>query len=599
MKIDYFKCSNTKNFDHFASKFQKVNCIFGPNGSGKSSLQELIMFGMTGDAKSDVLMKGKQEGSIRLVTDARYVIERTITEGKIKNRINGHSTTAKSIRELLFKDKYEVFKTVSATEAISSMTAGKFLDFMVSSGLLPVTTDVETVIKSGSLSADAVRELCNLLPAMPTTFGSEKIDEAYSACTNLRRKIKGEISVLEAATAKQIAAPTQKKDALKKRLQSISDELAKAKNIEKQIKIREELIRDREQKRQELIEMRKRIAAFQNPKAPNPGEKEDIVKRKRECEKERFETIKRIKIFEITVESLSNSLANLESSVCPLSEKLICKTDKSSVHDDLKKVLEVNQNELQTEKMRLERLTKLEEVLSNNLAAIEKAEKEYADYLRIVDLCKQKESALPVIPQEIQGGKYDIGALYAEIDMIENELMNIVRFERYQKDMKDLDDCKAKAAVNDELINALSPKSGIRNAIINNAINPLIARLNATGGKLEISLVLDKGLRICAKPAKCAEPLELSELSNGEQIMVLFAVLNLLNELSDTKMLFLDDLDGLDLDSFRLLLDIIKSKEVYDRYDQIFLSGVNHTGFIDAVHAAGIQDCNIIELKIN
>lgn len=599
MKIERVRCQDLKNFSDLKHDLAKINCIFGPNGSGKSSFQEIVMFGLTGDAKSDILMKGKERGYVIVETENGHRVCRIVKNGKISSELNHRSTTAKSIRETLFNDKYEIFKTVSATDAISSMTAGKFLDFMVSSGLLPATTDLETVIKSGSLSPDAIRELCKFLPGMPATFGPEKLDEAYTACTSIRRSLKSELSLLEAATSAQIAAPTQKKDALKKRLRLISDELAKAKEAEKQNLLRKKAIEDRDRKKQELVEMRKRIAAFQNPKAPNPDEKEDIQKRKRECEKERLETTKRIAVFELTVESLERSLANLESSVCPLSDKLICKTDKSSVHDDLENTLSVNRRELQNERTRLERLTNLEKVLSNNLAANEKAEKEYNEYLRIVELCKQKESALPVIPQEVEYEQNKIEALNAEINTIERSLMAIVQYERYEDDLKKLDICKKKASVNDELINALSPKSGVRVAIMNNALNPLIARLNSTGNKLEISLVLDKGLRICAKPAKCAEPLELSELSNSEQIMVLFAVVNLLNELSDTKMLFLDDLDGLDLDSFRLLLDIIKSKEVYDRYDQIFLSGVNHTGFIDAIHAAGIQDCNIIELKID
>lgn len=77
------------------------------------------------------------------------------------------------------------------------------------------------------------------------------------------------------------------------------------------------------------------------------------------------------------------------------------------------------------------------------------------------------------------------------------------------------------------------------------------------------------------------EPYDSHQLSGGESLILRFLMLDMLNQLTGTHLMFLDNIEVLDDDALTYLVNIITSKEFEDEYDHVFIAGVNHPDVIE------------------
>ena len=109
---------------------------------------------------------------------------------------------------------------------------------------------------------------------------------------------------------------------------------------------------------------------------------------------------------------------------------------------------------------------------------------------------------------------------------------------------------------------------------------------NRTASELGLPITLiikaDKGLRVLASTDRNGYH-DFNSLSNGEKVIVELLIMDVLNKLTGFNMLVLDNLDSLDSRAFSKVLSLVSSSGFRERYDHIFLSGVDHADLMDEI----------------
>ena len=130
------------------------------------------------------------------------------------------------------------------------------------------------------------------------------------------------------------------------------------------------------------------------------------------------------------------------------------------------------------------------------------------------------------------------------------------------------------------LTSALKDKGEVKEAIIKGYLtifqNVINDRAKSFHPGYEVVLTVDGGLKIALKTPYNTKPFDSATLSSGERLLVRFLLLDMLNQLTGTNLMFIDNVESLDEDALKSLKTLITTPEFNDQYDHIFIAGVNH-----------------------
>jgi hypothetical protein len=158
---------------------------------------------------------------------------------------------------------------------------------------------------------------------------------------------------------------------------------------------------------------------------------------------------------------------------------------------------------------------------------------------------------------------------------------------------------KKQLEVIEAVLTILSPKSGIREKIIQSVLTPLEEHCNELAKKLrlnfEIAIKVDKGIKFFCKAKASMDFVSLPQVSSGEQLLVIFLILDMLNSLSGFRILMIDDLDKMDAGALDELMAVLADPEVLKRYDHIFLAMVDHDDAMKVLNRYGTAIDKIIQ----
>lgn len=189
-------------------------------------------------------------------------------------------------------------------------------------------------------------------------------------------------------------------------------------------------------------------------------------------------------------------------------------------------------------------------------------------------------SALPEVPEK-PAKPVEIKNADILKEKLKNERNILQRYETAKKSEKSAEAHEKKLEIYNEIIKILSPKTGVREKIIEIALKPLVEHCNETAKRLrsdfKVGMVIDNGVKItCSPNVTITEMLPLESVSSGEQVYALLLIMDALNALSGLGILILDDLDKLDENALDSLFNLLSKTEVADPYDHIFMAMVNH-----------------------
>jgi DNA repair exonuclease SbcCD ATPase subunit len=572
MVLDNLKITSYKGVSSFELAPGKLNVLAGKIGTGKSSVLEAIRFAVTGVSDADT---SKADVSVKLLGGKE--IHRKASTVKVEDS----TTSQDSVRKLLEDGtgvSLDSMKVITSAKLLASMKADKLGEFLITSGLIPMILDYDMVIKLCEVEAPIARELAKHLPKMPEKFGLTKIEEAYQAVydnrtglnrdiktTELRAKFDGEkpmrsVTDVDRALG-EIAKGEERQNTYKTLLDNYNKAVAGNENIKKQI-----------------TDIETKIKSI-SVTAPDDDERRQLAEQDAAVQREINELQASVQTLRKSIEINQKMLDSLETSVCPLNAKLECKTDKSAIKTDL--IAAITEMTALKEKNagKVEELVKRSAKYQEQIKKIDGQKAAYEELRRLHTTRETLQNSTPPLPEkptppdEIKDASAEKAALTQERNRINAYTTALVEKRR-------LADLKRKHDAVEALLKVLSPKSGIREKIIQSVLEPLEAHCNELAKKLrldfEVAIHVQKGISFLCKPRASMDFVSLSSVSSGEQALATFLMLDMLNSLSGFRLLMMDDLDKLDAGALDELMAVLTDSEVLERYDHIFLAMVDH-----------------------
>lgn len=83
----------------------------------------------------------------------------------------------------------------------------------------------------------------------------------------------------------------------------------------------------------------------------------------------------------------------------------------------------------------------------------------------------------------------------------------------------------------------------------------------------------------------------MKKVSTGEFVFVAFTLMSLISQITGTRLLVLDNLDSLDNDNLKTLIDLLQNEK---QYENVFVAAVNHDDTCATI--AQYDEVEIIEL---
>ena len=574
MKISELKVENWRGINHFDFEPAHINVLLGPNGSGKSSVLESIKTALNGKTPTDHIMAGKTSAVVSAAIERVGTIKRTWTVGKpSKVSANGRTTTQKSIVESiesLYGISPKTTTIMASSDVVEGMFGNDFSKYIL--GFLKNDMDADKLVALCAPSPAAEKIMRSLLPEAPAVISLEEIDEAYENLRLQRASVKKARDTAVAKSEYRGIIPKRTMKEVSDKLMQCHEAIGKMTALERAyadsqraLKAKEENIRVTQSKIDAIT-----VTA---PTVLEIKALDDDITRTREVITEQQSLIR---VLSDTYARLAKIVEKLETTVCPISDKLICTTDKSGLRSELEESMKSakEQGNAADEKRRQaqSRLVALE----SRKADFNKRTADYRVKLVLQDqLEKFKAMKVAVVSKPDEEKKKQIEDF---IGKLEAERAVIEAYNAAMKAQADADRLAEQVDAYEELVTLFSPKGGARQKVLEHNLGPLQDYCNERMKKLlpKYTMLLDasNGFNVLLSDA-AGDCITFDSLSNGEKIRCIYILTSMLNELNQFRILILDDLDGLDRNSLQALVDLVLEDEA--SYDHVFFAAVNNT----------------------
>lgn len=585
MQIEKLTMNNFRGIEHAEFIPEKVNLFIGKNGVGKTSHLEAMRFGLTGEAPDDILKNGHESGSVTLSVFGGTEIERSF--GKKKTvKIAGKTSTQKSVKQFIEDNagvNTETMEIVTMGTVIAGMNAGEISKFLVESGLIPVNIDFNKFLELCPVSKKAEEELHIMLPSAPIKFDIPVISEAYEYFFMQRSATKKALDVARKKSVFEGDVPTMTMSAVDKHLAEISARKQEKILHDKMMFAYEKAVGEHKKRAEEIRKLETEIK-MRKVEKPDESIKKALEAKISQNEAEMHKEQQTLAVLNANISMFEKSLQNLDTTVCPLSNKLVCTTDKTQAKKEITELLQKNQSEQASLAEKISFAKERIQRLKNQIDEYNQNEEAYRSTQMLYDKLRKLRDNVPDIPEkpkELPSLEEDTKRAL-ELTVVRN---SIIAYELALKAKEESSELEKKLAVYEEIVKALNPKGGILEKIIAFALEPLVIHCNAKAKELkmdmEIAVRVDNGVHLLVKTSAESGYIGIKSASSGERLLATFLITDMLNSLSGFKFLILDDLDKLDADNLEALIALIMKKEVLADYDHIILSAVNHADTIE------------------
>jgi len=585
MKITNLKYNNIFGTEAFEDTPDKVNVLLAHNGAGKTTYIKSLRYALTGEMdSSDFVRTGASEAYTSITVDGN-TIERKSGGSGSKVSLNGKTTTQKSIGELYASQgvSSKVMKVVTSSEVLGSMDAGALSKFFLESDIIPVSIDADKLVAMcAPLTPDAEKELREFFPSMPEKFGLEDIKKGYKEYYDCRTKVGAELKAAraKAAVLGTMSKPEMTVDEIDKQIIALEKAMDS-----KELTAYNAAVKKREEVQAQIATLKERLEANKSTR-PVPGVPEKLQSEKETISAEIQKKKSLIAVLDANIHQTEQILTNLASSTCPIHKDIVCKTDKTPLKNTLTETLEKTKEEAEKLKSEISSLEASLKDVEGKITAYRENEKSYEAKKALYDKIKLLEGNMPEILPKPAYNAETAKKASDKIAVLKKYRSDVIAYENALEEQKKAEQLQAVYDIAETIVNKLSPKSGIREAILDMAVEPLIEECNKTAKMLklgfEIKADISNGFRVLAQVGSRGFH-DFANLSNGEKAIVELLIMDMLNMLTGFGILVLDNLDSLDEDTFTNLMAVIDSSDFKDRYDHIFISAVDHVDIKNAV----------------
>ena len=569
---------NFKGIEDLQLNAKKLNAIIGKCGSGKSSLLDAIRFALTGKAGKEVIRKGCREASVVLRFSDNSTIERIRRTSENISKCNGKSSTKRSLDEFLTARNMNPcwIESLCSVDWFAGLSSKDLNNFFMT--ILPLRAKAETVVElvaqlDKDLTEKKEKYLMEEILKKQEIFSFNDLANGYNTAYTVRQELKRKYNEMLPRCTFNETVPAKTREDIEKELNNISQVEAAEKEYSKRLKEYASSKKQHDLAIKRLDEMKKELDTYSSCKKPK-----EETKTQAEADRKLFQVhIKRtneyIGTINSTLDLLKRTLDNLDKPICPISEKLICTTDKSQLKEELLSLIQKNENALASNK---EFLAKCEDQVRKRDDIISNYQKEIYRYEQKTTLENNiSKFIVPEILPEPQ--KVEKAHLEAKKKELLDLLSILSRYEKVQQNKKELAKIKDKYDLAQFAVKVLDSKIGIPALILQRTLRFFEKKCNEKASLLregfQIHFLSDNGITIQVSPGKGKPFVDMKEVSTGEFVCVAYILMTMIGEATKCHLFLIDNLDRLDTEYLNALLSLLEEDK---KIEQVFLGGVDH-----------------------
>lgn len=569
---------NFKGIEDLQLNAKKLNAIIGKCGSGKSSLLDAIRFALTGKAGKEVIRKGCREASVVLRFSDNSTIERIRRTSENISKCNGKSSTKRSLDEFLTARNMNPcwIESLCSVDWFAGLSSKDLNIFFMT--ILPLRAKAETVVElvaqlDKDLTEKKEKYLMEEILKKQEIFSFNDLANGYNTAYTVRQELKRKYNEMLPRCTFNETVPAKTREDIEKELNNISQVEAAEKEYSKRLKEYASSKKQHDLAIKRLDEMKKELDTYSSCKKPK-----EETKAQAEADRKLFQVhIKRtneyIGTINSTLDLLKRTLDNLDKPICPISEKLICTTNKSQLKEELLSLIQKNENALASNK---EFLAKCEDQVRKRDDIISNYQKEVYRYEQKTTLENNiSKFIVPEILPEPQ--KVEKAHLEAKKKELLDLLSILSRYEKVQQNKKELAKIKGKYDLAQFAVKVLDSKIGIPALILQRTLRFFEKKCNEKASLLregfQIHFLSDNGITIQVSPGKGKPFVDMKEVSTGEFVCVAYILMTMIGEATKCHLFLIDNLDRLDTEYLNALLSLLEEDK---KIEQVFLGGVDH-----------------------
>lgn len=593
MKISSIEITNFKGIDNLLIQPKHLNIYLGKNGTGKTAILSAISFCLTGQMNKLWIKSKEKAASTKIVFEDNSCIERKKnTDGTTYVKVNGKRTSQISLNQFLNEKlgtNEETMLALCGVDYLDSLSKQELTKTLLS--ILPLKANREKIlefaqtVQKNALKRNLTKEeeayLLSALEGYPDILTLEHIDEAYKKEMNTRKELRAQAKILAAKQSLTISElPKESKEELQEELERIMKEELKFEEYNTKQKEYEKTLESIAFAKQKEKELKELIESLKDISAPDPKVLEIL-----EEEMQKFRNSIR-QVSEIMATNQANlkfferTLISLNKPVCPLSDKLICKTDKSGLKAEIEVLIQKN---TETINKQIEHIKRCEEQIKKREEKI----KEYHEGSLLFTKKEGYEKQLKalIIPQKPKKPeKVDNIEFKKKKEEIKKKLNSIAEADISKKYQTQYKEIKANLKLSEFAVSMLESKHGIPSLILQICLTNLEGLCNAKAKELnenlKIKIIYEDSIQILAD-FKGDGYLSTEVLSTAENLILIFLIMCIFNQVTGAKYIIIDNIDKLDAENTKNFLSLLDKDT---SYDHIFLAGVSHSDTVELLH---------------
>lgn len=591
MKISSIKIVNFRGIKNTTLVPEHLNVFMGQNGSGKTSILNAITFALTGDMKSEYIQTGAKSAVVEITfADGSSIERKKVKSGNTSCKVNGKSTTGKSANEFIESKlgvSAETYRAMVGVDYIAALSQKDLSAFFLS--LLPVQMKFGRMMEIvGEITqqyyyrdpsceeVSYMKELFQNVINNDESYGIEFIKQIYDELYMERRNLNAVIKNLSAKCEfDESTLPTETKEELEKALYEVAADETKNAEYQKKLTAYQNSVKVKKDAEARIKKLVEEAAQYESILKPD---EEGIVNT--EINKKKYEAYitksqSMLATFQANVDMFQKTLDNLDKPVCPISEKLVCTTDKRGLKKELSKLLAENQahvKEHQEFKRKCRNLiVKCEAFIkSYNESKLLWSKKELIE--------KQiSEFVMPIVLEKPEEIKQDTDSFLKKQE-INRKLGILSAYELVKKNKLELEEMNKKHALIEFALLVLDTKKGVPAEVLKVTLNNFAVMCNEHAAKIKKGLSLkflcDDGFEVLARTKENEEFLPVSTISTGEKLIVIYLLMLIINKITNAKYLCIDNLDKLDAECTKTFVELLGKT---DMFEHIFIGAVNHS----------------------
>lgn len=589
-----------------ATEFEmpKIAALVGRNGIGKTSILNAIRYALAGEEPDgSIINNDADECMVELtLTDPADGSDIRFSRSKHRTkpsafRIDGVKTTAAKLNEKI-QDvagiPIDKIKVLSSAEVVANMKPQEFSKFILD--YIPEKIDISFIIDHLDKTNPQILDCIDAnLP--PEDIDMADIDSFVDMLKSSRKELKARISekkaLYETKPKERAAIKSEVEEKLK-----VYTEIANKREVMQVKKKAYESALENAKRQEEIVKSLKAEYAAISAERPNPAIRERLIAKKGELDASRRNQDIQKTAMASSLKQLEITLSALEKPICPISPLITCHTDKSVAKEEISESIEAT-------KQGLDALSKEEEKLSKEILSLEKeiedfrkAVSEYEKKVTLARRIKELEDNKVEIPEKPEMEIPEDAGVDEEIANCKKLLSLIEEYEAGETILSQIGVLSQELETTEYLVKAFGDKGCVRVAIIAKYVKVFEDLINERSQKIRsdisFNIVPDDGIRIFMNTGNGFLPYE--NLSGGEQAYMLFMIMDMLNSLSGTRILFIDELSVMDAVNFSALLDIIT--EYQGEYDHIIFAAVDHKETVESIKDHKIPMVDIVKTEI-